>query len=222
MGARKQQYRINGLPVGEALYAAHQAARPAILRYVRGEGPRPDDASMWFTTQDRDALRRLHAKGIARDDQRYFDALIEAAIAGDRLSKKETKELAEHVRVMDDGFYPAMQNRASELSEETRGLGHTVSVLQPRAKLGDKTVDGGRSGGNATATPHNNRRKQWEKDLRDHYHEHPLTRRNTIHAEAGRLLGDSRVPWEDPPRLELLRKTILPSLLRLLFPRFYS
>lgn len=129
--ARKQRYRINGFPVDDALYAAFQAARPAILLYLNGKGPRPKDFWSWHdAVQDRKALRRLHTKGIARDDPRYFDALIEATRAGDLLTKKEMKALAEHVRVMDDGFYPVLENRASELSGEVQGLVSKVSASE--------------------------------------------------------------------------------------------
>ena len=116
----------------DAYYNAQtRAARPAILRYLNGNGPRPDDFwSRHDAAQDRKTLRRLHAKGLARDDARYFDALLEAARAGDLLSRVETKDLAEHMRVIEDGVYPAVSRRASELSAEVRVLGRTVGVLE--------------------------------------------------------------------------------------------
>jgi hypothetical protein len=221
--SRKQRYRIDGVPVDAALYAAFQAAQPAILLYLNGNGPRPHDPSMWFTAQDRATLRRLHAKGLAHNDPRYFDALIEALHAGDPLSRKEARDLAEHTRVMKDGFVPVLENRASELSTEAQALGRIVSVLQPKAKVGAQVIGGGLTRGHAIAEAQAALRAQWKLDLETHYKDHPLTRHISYRAEAGRLRKAGRVRWTtEIPGYELLRKTILPPLLRGKFSHLYS
>ena len=207
-----QRYRIDGFPVDESLYAAFQAARPAILLYLKGKGARPHDPAIWFIQQDRKVLRQLHTRKIPRDDPRYFDALIEAANAGDTFSKKETRELAEHARVMGDGFYPTMAKRASELGVETQALGRTVDDLRPKAKVGAKVIGGDRARGQANAKAQATRCVQWNNDLCAHYGDHPLARHVSYRAEADRILNrDVRVMWKNgPPGYELLRKDILP------------
>jgi hypothetical protein len=50
-----------------------------------------------------------------------------------------------------------------------------IHELEPKAKVGDKVIGGGRTRGQENATAQGVLRKQWTEDLRAHYRENPLT-----------------------------------------------
>lgn len=193
-------------PRNDAYYDAQiKAARPAILLYLNGKGPRPKDFWLWHdASKDRKTLRQLHAKGLARDDPRYWDALIEAARAGDPLSRKEGRDLAEHVRVMDDCAYPVLENRASELSAQARALGRTVAAVK----------SGGRHGGKQTGVVRKKKSEQWQQAIDKHYQDNPQQRPTTYRGAAAYLHKTLKLDVDK----ETIRKYLSKS--HLIPPRF--
>lgn len=147
---------------------------------------------------------------------------------------------ADHV-FTDDLPYPAGSQRLIRIDDPYNGdevleaadklLALSIDLL-PKAVRYNRSVAGSRDGSLTTAAVHEARRKEWEDYLREYYEEHPLTRHSYYRTEAARLLRDPRVTWKKKgsskdlpcpaPKREYLRKTILPPLLRGLFPRLYS
>ena len=187
-----------GVPIDPVQFDAElRATVEASRRWFDGNGPRPDQFFIDSTVENREDLQK----------------------------KKKPFSLPVLISKFDDTRKAVqLSEKFNETFAEIRALGRTVADLQPKAKVGAKVIGGARTRGDAIAKTQADLYAQWKIDLGAHYAKHPLARHVSYRTEADRLLNRGvRVTWTtDTPGYDLLRKNLLPPLLRKLFPRLYS
>jgi hypothetical protein len=174
-------------------------ARVETLKWLKGDGPMPEQFNL-LLPDDGEALDRFR-----EDLWVHPDRVAELGKPGGQFP------------------FEAEATRKDMVESEAARLKAEVTELEPKAKVGAKVIGGGRARGLANAEAQAALCLKWERDLSAYYKDYPPTRHSSYRTEAGRLLLDVRVKWTaDTPGYDLLRKKILPPLLREKFPHLYS